>query len=873
MTWRQTVRTPRRLAAVFRRRFVPECAIGLIVFCFASGLGMTYVAVWGQDAPFYQREYGPAVMLASGHGFVNPAPSSVPGLEDFLSTKANYLDASRIPSSIQVLPLTQLQARWLYLLYAAGFLWSFFGISWIALLPLYGIFFGLASVSTYALFRLGSGTVIAIVGASVCMLSPFNLYFLPFLRDYSKVPFIITAIAILGYLIKYNLSWSARFAFSVVLGGLLGFGLGFRKDVIICIPPAILVLAFLIPGNPWKQKYRRVCAIGLLMAGFLATGWPLLRGMHEKGGTTSHVLILGLMEPFDEALGIGNTPYSFGHLYNDAYVYSMVESFEERRGSSQPIPYGTPAYDGACKAVYSSISATFPADILFRWYSASRRIADYAPFYTEDPYQEWMPNPVVYKLFQSRWRILGWLSGYGVLVVSICVLALSTANVRYGLAFSLLVLYFTGYASLQFSQRHFFHLEICIWWPIFFLLSQILHRAQILIRSLRFAGVSCSIRKTLRLHFWAGMLRAGIVTLVLVLVLSLPLIGARMYQKRLVNRMYDRCKALPVTAVPTELLEENGTAWISFRSDFSRDLDRSERRDQVFTSYFVAEFNAIEPVVFGTYYSTEKRYNDFRHRVEIDPPGSSDSRVRYYFPVYEASANSLWGRREFMGLLLRKESLPFFNGMYRVTDFEETEVLLPLRFTANGSRLQTHTTMNPYALPFYSRRSLADRENVLVNGDFDVWLADGVPEGFAAPRGVAHVEPLGDPLVPGSYSAKITWSSAPGPTAVGHRFRTQPVTLESSSTYELFVEGYNPSMNRILISAWQIVQDSSGEEHFVRLSPTVILFEPNSLYLCKAGRFSTLGNETTSVVLAVDCEGEDYPTSAYLDNFSLMRIK
>ncbi|MCC6487679.1 MAG: hypothetical protein IT364_09280 [Candidatus Hydrogenedentes bacterium] len=297
-----------RAAKAIPKRALAECAIGILLFCVASILGMTYVAVWGEDGEFYQREYGPAVMLASGHGFVNPISSTVPGLEDFLSTKTSFLDAAGIPSIVGTQPLTQLQTRWLYQLHCAGMLWSFFGISWKALLPMYGVFFGLNSVAVYALFRLVMGLIPSLVGTAAVTLSPFNLYYLPFLRDYSKAPFILFSIAILGYLVKCDLRWRSRFALAAALGVLLGVGLGFRKDVVICVPAGILTLALLIPGNPWHEKWKRLGAIGLLMTGFLAAGWPMLRGMQEKGGTTSHVLILGLKEPFDEALGIGNVP-------------------------------------------------------------------------------------------------------------------------------------------------------------------------------------------------------------------------------------------------------------------------------------------------------------------------------------------------------------------------------------------------------------------------------------------------------------------------------------------------------------------------------------------------------------------------------------
>ena len=64
--------TPPRAVSIFwgwpariRKPALFEFSIGLAIFSVSSCLGITYVATFGEGAEFYQREYGPAVMVAT----------------------------------------------------------------------------------------------------------------------------------------------------------------------------------------------------------------------------------------------------------------------------------------------------------------------------------------------------------------------------------------------------------------------------------------------------------------------------------------------------------------------------------------------------------------------------------------------------------------------------------------------------------------------------------------------------------------------------------------------------------------------------------------------------------------------------------------
>lgn len=859
-----------RLQPTFTRDSLVEWVICLSLLLFSSTLGMTYVAVWGDGADYYQREYGPAVMIAAGNGFVNPVSGTVPGLDEFLEGRSQSLALSDIPSEVATEPLTQLQARWRYLLYTSGLLWKFFGISWQALLPLFGAMFAVSGLALYALFRSVCGRSLSLLGTLLCILSPFNLYYLAFLRDYSKVPFIIATIAALAYLVSRNFSWRNRYVLIALLGATLGIGLGFRKDVVICIPPTVVVLAIFIPGSLRQDWRRRAFAIALLIVAFLTTGFPLLGAMREKGGTTSHVLILGLMEPFEKAMGVGNTPYAFGPIYRDPYAYSLAKDFAQQGGVTEEILYGTPEYDEICADTYRWVAGNFPADMLTRWYAAAIRILNYGPYFTEAPDEEWNPNTFVHRLFSLRWKYLGFLSGKGVLVCATLAIILSTRCIRFGLSYLFLMLYFTGYSSLQFSQRHFFHLECALWWSLVALLSIVWCAVQ----SWRIARSAQNPPRRPRekiMGLRPHAIRIGTVALVSACTVVLPLVIARMYQAGIARQLYDRYQKTELVPVASQAFENEGTAWVSF--DIGEEGFASADPDFVRSSYFAIDFELDRPVTFWPRYEARTTFNDFTHRVELSPNKGDARLIRYFLPVFEASESSTWGGREFRGFLIERDLLPCVRGVYTVRDRAAFPVLLPMTLRPGEQALPAYATITTNPLPFYPRARFAHKHNEFPNGNLELWSSIDTLESFDYPPETIRVERDYTLSTNGQQSARVSWEHPPGPTSVNARFRTEPIELESGSEYELFVDCFNPSANAVSISGWQLSDTGAGGIEFVRLTPSVISFETNDGFVTKAGRFVTVGESRASIVLAVAMQGGSYPAHINLDNFRLMKVR
>jgi hypothetical protein len=850
------------------RPFRQACAL-LLLFFLSSWVGMTYVATYGQNGIYFQQYYGPAVMVASGRGFVNPVISASPALRDFLELRTRSLDVRELPASLPTSSVTQLQARWLYMLYVVGTLWRIFGVSWDALLPLFGALCGFTTLAIYAIFWLVSGRRVALLAAVFLTMSPFNLLFLPDLRDYSKAPFILGCIACLGALVKLDMPWKKQLLILFSLGILLGFGLGFRKDVIICIPPTLLICVALLPGNPITQWKKRLLLITVFIFSFTITAWPLLSAMREKGGTTAHVLILGLTEPFDKSLGIGGAPYTFGQEYQDAYVYSQVKGYWQRHGDGTDIPYATPAYDEACRIVHQYFLRHFPADMLTRWYAATERILNYGPFLTEN-WSETARNPLIESLFIWRWKWFYWMSGWGVSLAICTALFLGALRLQYGLAYIFLVVYFTGYSSLQFQHRHHFHLEFFWWWPMFLcigLLCQTSTRAGLK----RLLYRDESLRNILKRNFWPyGFARVLLIGAVLGAITVVPIKATRYLQHNIVNRLYDRFSEFTLEPLQAETLDlgaMSGLRPTNFARTPSAEFQDSDRIDE---EYLVIEFDASERIVFWTEY--DPKFNNYASRVEIEPAKGEDKTVRYFLPVFQASSQN-WYMATFLHLAIPSRHMPQFKGMYRVKNLNDVDVLMPMTLYADRTEMNNSYQHKSYMKPLYPRALYAARNNIVANGGFEVWIDDNTPVGFDPPVGQVSVRRSTEFKSSGRSSAKLTWQTETGPTSIFSRFRTKPLKLEPGSTYEFFLDCYNPSDCDILVGVWEISGTLHGILETNRISPAVVQFSRGLGFVKAVGQFTTSQNESATVVLTVAQTGDAYPSEAYLDNFSLVRVE
>src|SRR5262249_1427671 len=141
-----------------------DMAIAATIFCLASLLGAYAVVGYraaGGEQYFYQSEFGPAVMVACGRGFLNPDTDTIPPLAAFLSQQTDAFDCASLPASISASDPDPYQRVSRYLELTVALIWKVTGVSWSRLVVLPGILFGCVAALYYGLFRLGLSRVFA----------------------------------------------------------------------------------------------------------------------------------------------------------------------------------------------------------------------------------------------------------------------------------------------------------------------------------------------------------------------------------------------------------------------------------------------------------------------------------------------------------------------------------------------------------------------------------------------------------------------------------------------------------------------------------------------------------------------------------------
>jgi hypothetical protein len=214
------------------------------------------------------------------------------------------------------------------------------------------------------------------------------------------------------------------------------------------------------PGFSRQDLRFKAIATAAFVGAFAVTGAPILRSI-SGGSNSAHVMVLGVMRQFDAGLGIHSAPYDIGATYSDGFGYTVIASHGLlAQGQLLPIALGSAEYDRIGNRLLASMARQFPADVLARALAATLQILRY-------PFDRGIRRRVEQVPVFHESRLVAWqsraLAGFAgrEWPITLAVLALATAfNWRLGALGALLILYFCGYAMLQFSRRHVFHLDV-----------------------------------------------------------------------------------------------------------------------------------------------------------------------------------------------------------------------------------------------------------------------------------------------------------------------------------------------------------------------------------------------------------------------------
>jgi len=583
-----------------------EAALGAAIFIVAAIAGGAYYERGlrlGGHPFFYQTYFEPAVMVACGKGFLVSQPQP-PALRDFLSEKADRFSCDDLPRDLKVGTEGLVQRPWRYLMTSVAVAWMVLGISWSGLAPLFGVFYGATTALAYALCRLLVGRIAAVACAGALCLSPLQLASLPNLRDYAKAPFTVALVAILVAIVVRPRRPRDVLVLSLCYGVVLGIGYGFRTDLLIDIPPFLIAIVFFLPGGVLRDFPLKTAAVGLFGAGFVAAGWPIISSVVASGGCQWHVFLLGLTDPFNETLGVSGGAYSWGHLYNDEYLWATVSGYATRfRPDLGYIEYCSHEYDVASWQYLQHILVTFPADFLTRAYASALQVLD-LPFHRFDV-----------------------LKHAGPLLAAVFVLAVGSASLRLALFAAFVILYFGGYPAIQFMPRHYFPFEFISVAILAFLIERGARAGMALVREGR-ADRAASMPIVRSVAVCAAILAA---------VLLVPLGLLRWYQHTQASRLLGSYVASSTSALP---LEAGTPGRFRLPDDNARKLSQIETFAALgrATARFVEteiDAGACRPGTTVTFrYDSTYPATDFSQTVSLQTATHGGQPTRLFEPVY-----------------------------------------------------------------------------------------------------------------------------------------------------------------------------------------------------------------------------------------------
>ena len=430
------------------------------LICSAVAVDIMYTRGW---AYIYQKFAHESVLWACGHGMVRvqEVPSE---FADFLRMWRPHLACDLLPEGpyLEAGIFSQIQP---YLTWLAAFSWRSLGLYQTSLWPLVALLAGLYGASVFALSRLFLQRWLAVISAVVLVFSPAHTQMVVFLRDYSKAPFFIWALffLILAMRLK-SLRLSAGSA--ALAGAAIGVGYGFRVDLIVLLPIGALSLIISSVQHWRRPLYFVAPACALVLSTLLVAGPLMLR--HDLGASGGSLVMQGAAQPFRSDLNLDPAGYSLAWVYSDELTLSEVAAAmrSDYPDWAQTEMSHRPGYDLSGASKYSS-------DYLFEW--ASLFAGDFATqglkaggwvlgFPTAisrlDLILKERISDAVFPFYErigTQW--LPYISGLGLYLL----LWKRYQHSRFeALALFTLFALVTGYSGIQFSLRHFFHLEF-IW--------------------------------------------------------------------------------------------------------------------------------------------------------------------------------------------------------------------------------------------------------------------------------------------------------------------------------------------------------------------------------------------------------------------------
>lgn len=615
----------------------------------------------------------PAIMYAAGKGMRTINPSEA--LADFMSQQRSTFDLDNIPKDYKGEPVEDsiCLMHW-RLMQAIGWTWRILGVSHWALHVLAAVLYTALILVLYGLFRLGMGRALSLGLAVWMSLSPALLVICPYLRDFSKAPFLLGALLLMAYLVGRRQTGRSLILWSVALGMAVGLGFGFRQDIALTVPLGLAALLVAAPLETKRRVATRAAAGAVFLAVFVAAGWTPIRGtLLDHGSSTAQAFVQGVSEDAESGLDFGHASYIHHYSYSDSWDFTVVNAYARRTGDTTPMPGLFSAGHGqAGQRLTREYWRAFPGDMVARAVSALCLLPRIPS--TLDPNRIWpsrdeLNEPVLrdglrwHRAFARSAAVWGW----PVLVMALALWYV--AHPRQALFFGGSLLFLGASPSLLYEYRHFFHLAFVPYWAAGVCVSQAVGLTR---RAWREPGFGWTALKRVGLFCGLAMGTAAMAIGVQT--------AARAWQDRGQTRLCAQYASTPVEAWPyTAILRVPlATETDGVLIQPSAPLPGLANTDalppyEVAGEYLAISFRNVSGPVRMRFAYEDRVFADLSRdivlpRVLFDEAGSG----RFFFPVYQL----VWpqpspdptARGCFRGIVLSQEAFSAFDGLWRVRD-------------------------------------------------------------------------------------------------------------------------------------------------------------------------------------------------------------
>ncbi len=813
----------------------------------------------------------PSVMYALGLGYHNCDKEKIPALNDFIGRRVDRLDYNAMPATVPTVPLDYYQWRWNGLLMFVGVYWRLAGIAWDNLPPLFGAVAAGIAMMVYLFFRITLNRLAAVVGCALWLCSPVQLFEASNLRDYFKAFFIIGGVAVLGVVVRHALKPWVLYGIALFMGIFISVGMRFRDDVIMMLPFALLMIACFPEGALKATWQRRILACAVLLLAFLGTSWSYLQSLHREGNHSPQNISMGFTQEYEQRLGLGGVPYDLGPVWNDALTFSTINSYGQRaKGLHAPYYEPSAAYDAMGRAFLLDVVRTFPADRLRFAYASVRQNLNEMPFWQQGMYVDHptIMIPPILTLHEWRWRVLGWIQGWGVLIALFAILALSAWNLRLGLAAMVFVLYIGGYSALQYDVRHAFHTEILLWWTLLLLIT---------------LGVSAyrAIRKTGMPPWRPMLLRSAITGVILVLGLGIPLVLAQAWQHRTVGMLYARLFSIPWTPVttaaqPSKSAERMQGSVLLPVPGLGEGPSSSRPKDSftAWSDYLAIELQGTgERIPVRLEYERNMNFAGFSRDFVLPAGTHGGAGSTFLFtPVYTVQKQGK-PMSTFQGIAIRQKDVQHIRAIYRTSDTGPLKLWPTVFLDAAWQKAPRHLTWQKRPRLWTERRARIREENLIANGEFASWFEDARPAGFQLPQECAVLQKIPSEAGPGTFACKQVWSKADAGQSVEKQFGVRLGRLKSDMVYELMVTADNRTGEPIRLTAWQIGRTETGEPILERLAFSVATLRRAPGRQECGGYFRTTCVEGLDVIVTACYNGKKFPAEVVWEQWSVTPLR